>query len=212
VARAVLDESGRVKHGAVAAGNKLGRQVRAVVHGEQVPSVGDEVLARRRDQGEGGCVEPIIVATSTVGDVPRGSWVVSDLLGRAVVDSRLPVVEVNVAGQDKVNPVLQKERLEGSLAVSAARCADVPRAMATGNDPRGLLAVDRGEVPLQPLELRTIRREWTSILGARAARKIGSIWEVGFRIELDKMDHSVVPRVPEIPYPSGLSRRHAFRL
>lgn len=126
MASAVLDESGSVKHGAVATGDELGRQVRAVMHRKQVPSVDLEELPRGRDQGEGGGIESIIVARSAIGNVPRGSGVVGDLLRRTVVDSSLSVVEVHVAGEDKVDAELEEEWLKGTLAHGTSRGADIP--------------------------------------------------------------------------------------
>jgi hypothetical protein len=211
VAMAVLDEGGGIEHGAVAAGDEFGGQVRAVVHGEQVPSVGHEELARRGHHGEGGGVEAVVVAGSTVGDVPRSGGVVGDLLGGAVVDGRLAVVEVDVAREHQVNAVLEEEGLEGSLAVGAARGADIPRAVAASNNPRGLLSVNRGEILLQPLKLGAVWCEWAGVLSARTTWKIRCVGEVGLRVELDVVDHSVVPRVPKVSNSSRLRRRHAFR-
>ena len=207
----MLDESGRVKHRAITASNELGRQVRAVVHGEQAPSVLDNDLAGCGSQGGVGGVEAIVVAARTICDVPRSGRVVCDLLGGAVFHSGLAVVEVNMARQDKVDTVFQKERLEGSLAVSATRLAThVPWTVASSDDPGGLLAVDGGEIPLQPLQLGAIGRKGAGVLIGRAAWEIRCIGKVSFRIELHVMNHPVIEGVPEVFKSSRLGRRHAI--
>lgn len=210
-ASTLLVQSRSIKHRVIPASNKLSGQVRAVMNGEQIPSIdGANHFARRGDQRQGRIIKAVVMTSSAVDDIPWRSGVVQ-LLGHAIGDSGVTLVEMLVAVQDKIDAVLEEERLECCLALEALRGADVPRTVAGCDDPWGLLTVHRGEVLLQPLELGAGGGEGAGVLGARAAWEIGCVGEVGFGVELDEVDHSVVPRVPEVFDTAGLGSRHAVK-
>jgi len=79
------------------------------------------------------------------------------------------------------------------------------------NDPWGFRAIHRGEILLQPLDLGASRGEWAGVLGSRATGEIRCIEEVGFRVELNEVNHSMVPGVPEVFDTARLSSRHAVK-
>jgi len=107
-----LVQSCSIKHGVVTASNELGRQVSAVVNGEQIPSVdGADDFARRGHQWQGGSVKAVIMASGAIDDVPRSSGVVK-LLGHTIGDSCVALVEMLMAMQDKVDTVLKEEGFE----------------------------------------------------------------------------------------------------
>ncbi len=72
------------------------------------PYNGTDNLTRSRDQGQGWNVGAIVVTSGAVHYVPRRGWVFIYLLGRAAIDGRFAFVEVLVAVQDKVGPVLEQ--------------------------------------------------------------------------------------------------------
>jgi hypothetical protein len=82
----------------------------------------------------------------------------------------------------------------------------------TNDDPRGLAAVNRRQVLLKPVGLRILQcGERTSILALTATRLVGgddAVAQVGLRVQLDVVDHTVVERVPEVAQSLGLRARH----
>jgi hypothetical protein len=211
IAGSRLVESCSVKYRVVATGNEFSRQMRAVVHSEQIPPVhGTDNLARTWHQWQRGIIETVIVTSSAIHYVPWGSGVVQ-FLGRTVIDGRLSLVEMLVTMEDEVDTVLEQERFKYWLAFYALRGTYVPRTVTSCDDPGCLLAVNRGEIFLQPIELGTRRCEWASIFGTRATWLIWCIWEIGFRVELNEVHHAVVPGVPKILKSAGLSTGHTRR-
>jgi hypothetical protein len=53
-----------------------------------------------------------------------------------------------VSVQDKIDTILDEDGLEGSLAFRAWRRADVPRTMASNDDPGSLLAIHSSKIRL----------------------------------------------------------------
>ncbi len=170
--------------------------------------------SERRDRlargGDGGVrdVEAIVVAASTVHNVPGSSRVGSGLLGDAVGDSSVALVEVLVAMKDKIDAVVNEDGLESGLAFGANRVADVPRAVAGSNNPGSLLAVDSNEILLQLGELGAARGERVGVLGTRAARLVRGVGEVGLCVKLE-VHHAVIERVPQVLGTAGRSRAYA---
>jgi hypothetical protein len=77
------------------------------------------------------------------------------------------------------------------------------------NYPWRLISVYSGKIFGQPGKLGTAGSEWTGKFGTLSTRLIRCIWEVSFGVELNKVDHSMIPGVPEIPNAAGNVRRHA---
>lgn len=183
--------------------------MRAVMHGKQVPSVGRDHLARRRHIRRIRNIQAIIMARSAVDKIPRGLRVVLNLRRRAIVDRCVALVEVLMPVQDKINAILKQERLKRELALNALRRADVPWTMSCSDYPGSLLAVDRGEILLQPSDLGAGDGEGAGIFGALSTGLIRRVEEVGLRVELDEVHGAVVERVPEVADAAGLRGGHA---
>lgn len=82
----------------------------------------------------------------TINNIPRRSRIIGNLLGGAVVDGALPLVEMLVSLDHEIDAVLEEEGLEGLLARDAFVSGDVPGSVAACGDPGCLFAVDGGEV------------------------------------------------------------------
>lgn len=205
----VLIQRRRIQHRVIAARNKLRRQMRAVMHREQIPPIdGTDDLTRRSNQRQRRSIKPIIMSRRAIHNIPRRRRV-AQVLRRAIVDSSMALVEVLVAVQHDIDAILEEDGLEGRLALDAWRSADVPRTMTGGDDPGRLGAVDGSEVLLQPFELGAGRGEGTGVLGGGAAGEVGGGGEVGLGVELDEVHEAVVEGVPEVLDAAGLGGGHA---
>lgn len=205
----VFDQGGGVKDSIVRAANEPSGQVGAVVDGEQAPTVRYDNIARSADIRGSGGVEPVIVSTGAVDHVPGSCGIVGDLLSDVVGNGGVALVEVFVAVEHEVDAVLDQDGLEGSLALSANRRANVPGTVASCNNPGCLLAVDSGEILLQPGKLGSGRSKGASILVALTTRLVRSVREVGLSIEHDEVHTTVVEGVPEVLEATRFSRGHA---
>ena len=104
--------------------------------------------------------------------------------------------------------------------------------MAHGDDPRGLGAVDGGEILLKPLVLGVglgvgvvgQGAEWTAVgdvslalgrgigacaLGVTDERPLRAVCEIGLTVKGDEMGKTVVKRVPHVSNTAGLLAGHA---
>lgn len=87
-------------------------------------------------------VQPIIMTGSPVSDVPRKLGVIQFIrVYFAVEDGSDTLVDMEMAGEDEVDGVLIEYGFKRFLALCADGPADVPRAMASSDDPRRFLAV-----------------------------------------------------------------------
>lgn len=117
----ILEQRSRIQHRAVCTGKKFMRQVGAVVEGQPAPPIGcvlreTGVAVSRLDEG----IKTIVVACSTIHNIPGGGRVVKLLRISSEVGSRgVTLVGVDVTRQDQVNIVLQEKRLEDVLTVEA---------------------------------------------------------------------------------------------
>jgi hypothetical protein len=117
----ILEQRSRIQYCAVRTSNKLMRQVGAVVEGQPAPPIGcvlreTGVAVSRLDEG----IKTIVVACSTIHDIPGGGRVIKLLLVSSEVGSRGgTLVGVDVTRQDQVNIVFQEKRLKDVLAVEA---------------------------------------------------------------------------------------------
>lgn len=205
---AVLDQSGSIKNGIVAASNKLSGQVGAIMDCEQAPAIGRDDLAGGRGIGRGGSVQAIVVTASTIDNIPGVSGVGVDLFSGTIPDGGVAFVEVLVARKDEVDTVLIEDGLESGLALDTRRSTDIPRPVTSSNDPGGLLAVNGGEVLLQPGKLGAARSERTSILSSFTSRLVGSVGVVGLGVEGNEVHRAVVEGVPKVLYTTGLGGGH----
>jgi hypothetical protein len=119
-----------------------------------------------------------------------------------ICDRCLSLVLVRVASHDEVNTVFDEYGLKGLLTWGACGSGEVPGPVTGDYDPGSLFAIDRGEVSGEPVNLGIrVRTKGASIF---TVRSIGFVWrgdavaKVGFSVDLDKMDHSVVERVPKV--------------
>lgn len=172
-----------------------------------------------------------------VGDVPREPGVVQLVrVNFAVVDGRVSLVDVRVARQHQVDAVLHQEWLEHVFAgptdcAGRIGMAKIPRPVAGRNNPWGLSSVDTLEIGFQPLiaisATVTLWSDWgdsdiclgihgcverSGIIAFRTAWLViadEAVAQVGFSIELHKVNHAVIKRVPEVPRSSGFSAWHA---
>lgn len=177
--------------------------------GEQAPTVRDDNIARSADIGGAGGVETVIVSTGAVDHVPGSCGIVGNLLRDIIGNGGVALVEVLVAVEHEVDAILNQDRFEGSLALSANRRANVPGTVASCNNPGCLLAIDSGEILLQPGKLGSRGSKGASVLGALTTRLVRSVREVGFSIEHDKVNTTVVEGIPEILEATRFSRGHA---
>lgn len=208
LALAVLDQSGGIKDGIVAASNKLSGQVGAVMDGEQAPTIGRDDLAGRGGIGRGGSVQAIVVTTSTIDNVPGVSWVGVDLFGRTIPDGGVAFVEVFVSRKDEVDTILIEDGLESGPAFDTLRGTDIPGAVTSSNNPGSLLAVNGGEILLQPGKLGAARSERTSFLSSLTSRLVSSVGIVGLGVKCNEVHRSVVEGVPEVLHTARLSGGH----
>lgn len=117
----ILEQRSRIQYRAVCTGNEFMRQVGAVVEGQLAPPIGcvlreTGVAVPRLDEG----IKAVIVACSTIHDIPGGGRVVKLLRVSSEVGSRgVTLVGVDVTRQDQVNIVFQEKRLEDIFAVEA---------------------------------------------------------------------------------------------
>ena len=177
--------------------------------GEQAPSVRYNNIARSADVGGARGVETVIVSTGAVDHVPGSCGIVGNLLRDIIGNGGVALVEVLVAVEHEVDAILNQDRFEGSLALSANRRANVPGTVASCNNPGCLLAIDSGEILLQPGKLGSRGSKGASILGALTTRLVRSVREVGLSIEHDEVHTTMVEGVPEVLEATRFSRRHA---
>lgn len=117
----ILEQRSRIQYRAVCTGNEFMRQVGAVVEGQLAPPIGcvlreTGVAVSRLDEG----IKTVVVACSTIHNIPGGGRVVKLLRVSSEVSSRgVTLVGVDVTRQDQVNIVFQEKRLEDVLAVKA---------------------------------------------------------------------------------------------
>lgn len=204
----VLDQSGSIKDGVVAASNKLSGQVGAVVDGEQAPAISRDDLAGGGDIGGARSVQAVVVTTGTIDNVPGVSGISINLFSGTIPNGRVALVEVLVTGDDEIDTVLIEDGLESDLALDTLRGADIPGAVTSSNNPGSLLAVNGGEILLQPGKLGAARGKRTSVLLSLTTRLVSSVGIVGFGVEGNEMYRAVVEGVPEVLQTARLSGGH----
>lgn len=215
--RALLVQSSGVKNGVVAAGNEIMSDMSFIVDGESRPSIGViltvcKVAGSRLDNG----INTVVMATSTVDNVPRSSRVVESIgINGVVVNGVDTLVVVDMAEDSDINLVGHEELLESLLAVQAlARLvgSDVPRSVTGNNNPRGLGTVNRLQVVLKPIILLVgVRAERSGVLitiSLGLIRSDQSITQISFGVELNKVGHTIVERVPHVVLTTRLNIRH----
>lgn len=216
----LLVQRSRIQHRPIPARHKLMRQMRRIVERQLTPPIHriqrrpGVVLQRRHKR-----IQPVIVSSRAVGDVPRESWIVQlcrvDL---AFVQGSVTLVDVHVAGEDQVDLCVVEDVLKDVFALRAdgrrlVLRGDVPRAVAGDNDPRRLLAVDRRKVRLKPIALLIHERgKRAAVLTLAAAGLVGgdeAVSKIGLGVERDEVHHAVVVRVPEVVEAAALRAGHA---
>lgn len=148
------------------------------------------------------------MTTGTIDNVPGVSGVGIDLLSGTIPNGGVALVEVLVARKDDVDTVLIEDGLESGLALDTLRGADIPGAVTSSNNPGGLLAVNGGEILLQPGKLGAARSERTSVLISLTSRLVSSVGIVGLGVEGNEVHRSVVEGVPEVLHTARLSGGH----
>lgn len=101
--------------------DKLMSQMRAIVERESTPSVMGIIrrLAQRR-QGTGQLVQSVIVACSTINNIPGGSGVVESIgVGNGIENWSKAFEDVDMSKQNEVDVVLIKDFFKGLLAIQA---------------------------------------------------------------------------------------------
>jgi hypothetical protein len=102
-----------------------------------------------------------------------------------------------------------KKRLKSILAIGTFRGSNVPRSVASRNDPRCLLTVDRSKIFGQPGQLSTVGGERAGVFDwSGCGWLIGSVGEVGLGIEGDVVNHAMVPGIPKVLEAFGLGGGH----
>lgn len=148
-----------------------------VVNSKATPSINfvnylDRIVLQRSIRGR----QAFVVTSSTIDKIPRSGRIIKTFwISDPIVDRRQSFIEVFVTKKSNIDTILQQNWLKSRLARVALRIVNIPRAMAGNYDPRCLLAVDGSKVFLQPLELRAVRREGTSILRSASTRKVWGI-------------------------------------
>lgn len=123
-------------------------------------------------------VEAIIMTGRTVGDVPRELGVVElRRVDGVVVERSVALVGMHVASDDKVDGILQEQRLKDILAADAERgvgLVDIPRSVQSNNNPWSLLSINRSEILGQPIRLLVhVAGKGTSIILLASTRRVG---------------------------------------
>lgn len=197
--------------------------MRAVVKGESRPSVGavrrvksKALVFLVRDLKR---VQAVVVPCCAVGNVPWRARVVEFVgVDDAIGEGRAALIHVRVPAEHEINAVFDEQRLEDILARPAdgsggVGVTEIPRPMASDDNPRRGASVHGREILREPVGLRVPERvEGTRCIAFRTSSLIvpdKAMPEVGLGVKLNVVRHAVVEAIPEIARPVTLSARHA---
>lgn len=200
----LLEQGSRVFDRVVARGDEFMSQMSSIMNSQTGPAI-NIVDTRFKARGSfSKCINTVIMTTSTIDNVPRKFGVVKTVgVGLVVIHGCEALIVVDMTKDGKIDVVLVKSGLEGVLALPAdILSAGVPWSVTSNNDPRSLATVNGGQILVEPIDLLIgIRTERLGIFVTRTVwliRSNNTVAEVGFGVDLDKMDHAVVVRVPHV--------------